>query len=105
MKPIRPSQVVEVQTRQIPDGVFEIFNELISQNWDGERSLVKQDVVVQRVLKKYDIARSEIFDKRYLDVESSYRKAGWNVEYDKPGFNEDGQAIFTFTKRPIPRKK
>jgi hypothetical protein len=43
--------------------------------------------------------RNEIFKKGWLDVEEIYGKAGWKVEYDKPGYNEDYAAHFIFTNR------
>jgi hypothetical protein len=33
-----------------------------------------------------------------MDVEDVYQKAGWEVEFDKPGYNEDYEANFKFSK-------
>ena len=35
----------------------------------------------------------------WLDVEGIYRKAGWDVEYDSPGYCEDYPATFKFRKK------
>lgn len=43
-------------------------------------------------------SRQFIFDKHWLDIEDTYRKAGWNVEYDKPGYCENYDAYFVFSK-------
>jgi hypothetical protein len=42
--------------------------------------------------------RAEVFSKHYLDFEDVYRKQGWKVYFDRPGFNESYTATFTFSK-------
>lgn len=37
-----------------------------------------------------------MLDREHLDVEDVYRAAGWEVTYDKPGYNETYDATFTF---------
>lgn len=65
--------------------------------------VIKQDEIVQMLLTiKPGLERSEIFDKGWLDIESAYRKAGWHVEYDKPGYCETYVAYWEFTRK---RKK
>ena len=49
--------------------------------------------VVAKALK-----RKEIYDKNWLDVEDVYESAGWKVEYDKPGYNENYEPTFTFSR-------
>lgn len=95
VKPIRPDEIVEGKQNSLPDSVLETFNALISENWDGHSSRILQRDVVDRIKRKMD---TDHFKTSWLDVESIYRKAGWDVEYDKPGFNESYDASFTFTK-------
>ncbi len=45
------------------------------------------------------MSSSEIYERHLLDVEPSYRAEGWEVEYDKPGYNETYEATFTFRKK------
>jgi hypothetical protein len=40
-----------------------------------------------------------IYANRWMDVEPVYRKAGWKVDYDRPGYNESYEAHYTFTER------
>jgi len=42
------------------------------------------------------MARDEIFDRGWLDVEDLYRISGWRVEYHKPGYNETYEPTFEF---------
>jgi hypothetical protein len=105
IKPITPKEVVSKKAAGIPDAVFEAFNELIAEGWDGSQSVVKQNVVMDRVLSRLNVnsevsfTREMVLDRHWLDVEEIYRSAGWNVEYDRPGYNETYGAVFIFTKR------
>jgi hypothetical protein len=95
--PIKPSEVDK--RRVIPEAVFEAFNLLIVQKWDGHQAVIRQDEVIPHIMKMFGISRDEVFSRNYLDVELAYRKEGWSVTYDKPGFNETGQATFIFRKK------
>lgn len=93
-KPIRPSEV----TKKVPNEVIEAFNELIEEHWKDEHVTVYQEAVVDRILLKMPhIKRPTIFDAGWLDVESIYQKAGWEVVFEKPGYNERGKAHFIFS--------
>ena len=96
--PIKPSEVLDGATG-MPEPVFEVFNRLIAQYWDGVSAIVSQEVVVQEIMEVLQITRAEVFSRNLLNVEPSYRRAGWSVEYDKPGFNETYPATFRFSKR------
>lgn len=104
-KPIKPSEVADLKTHSIPSEVFEVFNRLIAANWNGTSSTVKQENVVTSLinywasLRRGPLERSRIFAENWLDIEDSYRKAGWKVEYDKPGYNETYDANWTFRKK------
>jgi hypothetical protein len=102
VKPITPQEALELkQNVIIPDVVFEAFNELIATEFDGSHASIRQDDVVNLILKKMSAAGIDDpqVNYRWLDIEPLYRKAGWQVEYDKPGYNEEGPALFKFTKK------
>jgi len=99
-KPITPDEVEALQEQVLPDAVFDVFNELIAKHWSGHDAVVIQDEAVNRITERLSCARGEVFAKGYLDVESAYRKAGWYVKYDKPGYNESYQAFFRFQREP-----
>jgi hypothetical protein len=98
IRPVSPREAAEMQTEQIPDAVFGVFNELIAQNLYHGRSTVLQKDVVERLVEQ-GMDRGKIFEKHWLDVEDSYREAGWSVKYDKPVYwgGEDFDAYFEFT--------
>ena len=98
MKPITPRQALKDKVTVLPDGVIKVFNFLIVSNLaDGEACISQKEAVT--ALVKEGFTRNEIFKKGWLDIEDIYRAAGWEVEYDKPGYNETYEPTFTFSKK------
>ncbi len=95
--PIRPEEITDGKKLQMPDAVLESFNELIARNFSEGRATVKQNAVVGLIVSR-GYARQDVFDQHWLDVEEIYREAGWEVKYDKPGYNESYDAYFEFVK-------
>jgi hypothetical protein len=114
IEPINPNDVIKAKFKQIPDEVIESFNEMIAKTYFNGRASFKQDDVLKLVVDKMEATKnkdsssddnwikqshSEIFDNHWLDVEDIYRRVGWDVKYDKPGYNETYSATFTFKKK------
>jgi len=99
--PIKPSEVAGAKTDSIPDAVFDVFNELIVREMGSYCATVDQNEVVRLIATRIGCTQRAVYDNRWLDVEDSYRAAGWKVEYDRPGYNETYKPTFTFTR---PRK-
>lgn len=102
--PIKPKDVVKRKAETIPEPVFDAFNELIVQNFNGRFANIKLKTAADLALKKIresggpQYSRQELYDLGFMDVEDVYRKAGWKVEFDKPGYCETYDAYFTFSK-------
>jgi hypothetical protein len=100
MKPIKPSEVADKRSALIPDAIIACVNDLILAYWNGSSaSFTQKDLMKAVVNKKIGITPHEIFEKHYFDFENIFRKAGWRVVYDKPGYNEDYEANFSFSKK------
>ncbi len=95
---LSPSEIVERHEHSIPNEVIDIFNELIKNDYTGVRAVVFQDDVL-KALEKKGFKREDVFEKRWLDVEGIYKKKGWKVAYDRPGYNETGRAYFEFVAK------
>lgn len=99
IKPISPDEVVSKKLGSIPEEVIDAFNEAIVMSWDGKVSTFTQDYIIAKICEKNsEISREHIFACRWLDVELIYENCGWNITYDKPGYNETYPATFTFKK-------
>jgi hypothetical protein len=101
VKPITPDDVVGRKEASIPSFVLEAFNDLIGGNWNGHESTFKQSEVVAEILKRAppETTSGMLYERRWLDVEPIYERAGWIVVYDKPAYCETYPATFTFKKR------
>lgn len=101
--PIKPSEVAAAKANAIPNEVYEAFNELIAKNWDGHEAVVGQGEAASLALDKLntgdrEVTSAQLYANHWMDVEGAYRKMGWRVEYDKPGYCEDYEPTYTFRK-------
>lgn len=104
IKPVSPNGVTSLKLQNIPEEVIGVFNALIAKDWNGHSATVKQEDAVQGIMKALKITRNYVFDNDYLEVEPIFREVGWNVEYDKPGYNETYPATFRFTPKKLQNK-
>ena len=96
--PITPEGFVAEKLKALPGEAIAAFNELIIKNCSNGSATVVQEDVVELMVKK-GLNRNDIFDNHWLDVEELYEKNGWDVAYDKPGYNESYNAYFVFSKK------
>ena len=96
-EPLGPN---ELSSRHCPDFVFEAVNFLIEEKWNGSLSSFNQNEVIDKIinLAPKAIERAEIFNKGWLNFEPAYEKKGWNVKFDKAGYNESYVSYWVFTK-------
>ena len=101
VKPLAPSEVVEVRTKLFPDFVLETWNAVIAKNWSGRSSRIEQPDIINQLVTASPtlVSRGDVFANHWLDIEDTYRAEGWSVEYDKPGYNESYDAYFVFKKK------
>lgn len=97
-KPITPNQIASAKLASIPDAVIEAFNEVIAAHYHNGYASFKQSEVVALIVAK-GFSESEVFSNHWLDVEPIFEKAGWEVSYDSPGFNETYAATFKFRSK------
>jgi len=97
IKPITPKEALDIKLTRIPDEVIKIFNDLIIENLKNDRSTIQQEKVVDLISMTLGIPVKDIFKQSLLDIEKYYEKAGWDVVYDRPGYNEDYPATFKFS--------
>lgn len=97
-RPIRPEEVQGVKSGHIPAQIIRIFNELIVKHWNGSQARFTQEDALELILLKTPYARSKVFEESWLDIEPLFRKEGWKVEFDKPGYCEDYTGFWVFRK-------
>lgn len=99
VKPITPSQAMRQKQSTLPAAVLLVFNQVIVETFNGTSASFKADRIVKEICIQMGIKSEDVYKRHYLDVEEVYRRAGWEVTYDQPGFNETYPATFTFTRK------
>jgi hypothetical protein len=97
-KPISLDEISKYKKATLPDAVIECWNNLIAKNWNGSTSIVYQHQIVHLINEVMNATINEIHDNKWLDIEDIYRNEGWKVTYSKPGYNENYNPYFEFTK-------
>lgn len=98
IKPILPNEVQEVKNSMIPEGIIKIFNDLIVMKWNGYAASFTQDEAV-KLCEEAGFNMKQVYANKWLDIEPLYRSLGWNVKWDKPGYNDSYSAHWEFTKK------
>lgn len=93
-KPISPALAEKLKKKEqlvnIPEQVFEAFNELIIKNLSGGTANVLQKEVACLITDKMNLKnQNEIYPNGWFDIEEHYRKIGWSVSYNKPGYCDE----------------
>ena len=97
-KPITPQEVAKLQAECLPVFVLQTWNELIARNFKNGRSEVSQNEAVVALMDAHPgpLNRAAVFTNNWLEIEEVFRQSGWDVTYDKPGYNETYEAKFIF---------
>ena len=102
VKPLKPSDIVDNLDTIIPSVVIEAVNNLLKKKFRGSSAMIKQKEIVDEIIRLDDSMTSQkIFDEKWMDFEEIFKRNGWSVKYDGPGYSESYDAYFVFT----PKKK
>jgi len=94
---IKPSDIMDNLNTIIDPAVIQAVNEILKEKFRGDSVTILQKEIVSRAIKINPKLTSDILYKNHhLDFEPIFRKAGWSVRYDKPGYNESYEATFEF---------
>lgn len=90
---------MEEQPQSIPPELYDTVNEFIKQRSSDNPITITQKEVMEALLARMPhVTRQHVWDHRWLDFESAYKKAGWKVVYDKPGYGETYEAFWEFSR-------
>ena len=99
-----PDQVRAQKINFIPPEVVEAINELLAKNWDGTGATLKLPQVKAEIAHKLRASGSSNLGKNYaqegwLDFEPIFQDKGWKIVYDSPGYDENYDAYWKFTRK------
>jgi len=96
VEPISPAECRAAKS-SIPDLVFEEVNRLLVERAADPRRIVIFQKELLAACVRRGLVSETIFSSRWLDFEPYYRKKGWRVEYNSPGYNESFEASWVFS--------
>jgi len=101
VKPLSPDEAAQQAAADIPDFVIEAVNNLLKKKLNNGYATIFRDDIIDEIIRtsKQEVTRQQIFDNKWLDFEPIFGDVGWDVEYDKPGYNETYKANFKFAKK------
>ena len=104
-KPITPKQAEERFVERIPDVIIDAVNDLIAEKYSpiNRDFTITQEEILERVCGEGKLRRADVFNNNWLDIEKLYRKSGWSVHFDKPGYCENYEPYFEFCPKRIPK--
>lgn len=97
MPAFTPDDALAQHSATIPEEIFEIVNGFLAERVHNRTIEIEQREIAAK-LELTDISEAQAISHGWLDFEDVYKKAGWIVNFDKPGFNESYQPIWTFEK-------
>lgn len=99
MKPITPKEAATNTLNSISPLMIQAVNECIITHLSNGVAAIEQSTIINRFNELS--AEPFVFSKnrQWLDFEPLFEKAGWEVEYDKPAYNESYESKFTFKSK------
>lgn len=94
-----PEEVEKTATAH--PGIIRVVNELLQLHYkrDGTAIILQKHILHRFLDQNPDYTKERVKEEKLMDFESAFERVGWNVAYDKPGYNEAHyDAFFTFTK-------
>ena len=104
---IRPDEIV-VEDREIPAFVFDVFNQMLEQKFEPNKSITLLTKDVRTAIKDHLSTlgpEAPTFQDWWLDVENVYRASGWDVSYDRAAYCEDYDDFYTFSVKKDKKHK
>jgi hypothetical protein len=80
------------------ENIIEVFNQHLKKSFDATTgvAVVKQNAVIDDLIKA-GYERRQLFDDHLLDIEPTFRAAGWTVDYNKPAYDQTFDAYWEFS--------
>lgn len=90
-----PNDAIARHGETIPEEILGIVNDFLVARVHRKSFIISQQEIVDK-LSLTSITEAEALDKGWFDFEDAYRRRGWRVTYDRPGFNESYGAFWRF---------
>lgn len=100
VEPIKPKDIMDNLDDIIHPAIIKAVNYILREQYRGSAVTIKQKDITSKAMEFCpELTSKEIFEKKHMDFESIFEKAGWKVRYDKPGYNESYEPYFEFSAK------
>lgn len=100
VEPIKPKDIMDNLDDIIHPAVIKAVNAILKEQYRGNSVTILQKDIVKKAKELCPgLTSDELFEKKHMDFEPLFRKAGWKVTYDKPGYNESYEPSFEFSAK------
>ena len=96
VEPISPKDVVSYKEKVTPSIIIKTFNEVIAKAWNGSQAIIYPQEIL--TLIQPFLSNEELEDLNLGGVITIYKEKGWDIEVDRPGYNENYRTKYTFSK-------
>ena len=100
IKPLSPDEVA--QTVIAHPGIIKVVNELLRLRYrtGGTATILQKDIMSAFLAENEGYTKEQVYEEKLMDFEAAFERVGWNVSYDKAGYNEAHyEPSFKFSKR------
>ena len=98
--PITPKFIEDNLEYIIHPAVIQAVNELLKESYRPGKSVI---LTIKKVIQKTksicpELTAEKIQENKWLDFESVFRNVGWKVKFDSPGWDENYESFYEFSK-------
>lgn len=91
MEPFSPSDARKQHSKNTPDTVLNVINQLLAARIYRSPIELSQREVTEK-LEASGIREEQFFDRGWIHFENAYEEKGWRVTYSRP--NGEGRWLF-----------
>jgi hypothetical protein len=100
VEPIKPKDIIDNLDDIIHPAVIKAVNTLLKEQYRGGTTRITLKEISKKAKEICpELTTKEMEDKKHLDFEPVFRKAGWKVTYDQPGWDESYDSFFEFSAK------
>jgi hypothetical protein len=100
VEPIKPKDITNNLEDIIHPAIIKAVNALLKERYRGSSVSIKTKEISNKATQFCsELTEREIYDKKHLDFEPIFRKAGWKVEYKSPDRDESFDPYFSFSAK------
>ena len=98
--PISPDDISDNKEKYIHQTIIKTVNKILKERYNLGSTV---DIKISEISKPFFEAHPEIdedkaWKAKMFDIEDAYRKFGWKVSYDRPGWDESYEGFYKFSK-------